>query len=261
VEPGTRHGYHALVFGHLVGEILRRVTGHSLGTFFRTEVAEPLGLDFWIGLPEEQEPRVAPSISPEPPAPDQPLPPFYAVGMTDPTSIPGMIVWNSGGILLPGAVNTRQVHAAEIPSANGITNARGLAGMYRPLALGGEFGGVRLVPEDAIPAMGAVTAAVARDATMLVPTRWANGFMKGVDNTYLPPGQGDAVILSEEAFGHLGNGGSLGFADPRARLSFGYAMNRQGGRTGLEDRGQTLVDAVYRVLGYHRGPRGGMWYI
>jgi CubicO group peptidase (beta-lactamase class C family) len=61
--PGTRHGYHALVFGHLVGEVLRRVTGHSLGTFFRTEVAEPLGLDFWIGLPEEQEPRVAPSIS------------------------------------------------------------------------------------------------------------------------------------------------------------------------------------------------------
>jgi CubicO group peptidase (beta-lactamase class C family) len=260
-EPGTRHGYHALVFGHLVGEVVRRVTGGSLGAFFRAEVAEPLGLDFWIGLPEEQEPRVATSISPEPPAPGQPLPPFYAVGLTDPTSIPGMIVWNSGGILMPGAVNARQVRAAEIPSANGITNARGLAGMYRPLALGGAFGGVRLVPEDAVPAMGAVSAAVARDATLLVPTRWANGFMKGVDNTYLPPGQGDAVILSEEAFGHLGNGGSLGFADPRARLSFGYAMNRQGGGTGLEDRGQALVDAVYRILGYRRGPRGGMWYV
>jgi CubicO group peptidase (beta-lactamase class C family) len=260
-EPGTRHGYHALVFGHLVGEVLRRVTGSSLGTLFRTEVAEPLGLDFWIGLPAEEEPRVATSISPEPPGPGQPLPPFYAVGLSDPTSIPGMIVWNSGGILLPGAVNNRQVHAAEIPSANGISNARGLAGMYRPLALGGEFGGVRLVPEDAVPAMGAVSAAVSRDATMLVPTRWASGFMKGVDNTYLPPGQDDAVILSEEAFGHLGNGGSLGFADPRARLSFGYAMNRQGGGTGLEDRGQALVDAVYRILGYRRGPRGGMWYV
>jgi CubicO group peptidase (beta-lactamase class C family) len=259
-EPGTRHGYHALVFGHLVGEVVRRVSGRSLGAFFRAEVAEPLGLDFWIGLPEEQEPRVATSISPEPPAPGQPLPPFYALGLTDPTSIPGMVVWNSGGILMPGAVNNRQVHAAEIPSANGITNARGLAGMYRPLALGGAFGGVRLVPEDAVPGMGAVTAAVARDATLLVPTRWASGFMKGVDNTYLGPGQGDAVILSEEAFGHLGNGGSLGFADPRARLSFGYAMNRQGGGTGLEDRGQALVDAVYRVLGYRRGPRGGMWY-
>ncbi len=259
-EPGTRHGYHALVFGHLVGEVVRRVTGQSLGAFFRAEVAEPLGLDFWIGLPEGQEPRVATSISPEPPAPGQPLPPFYALGLTDPASIPGMVVWNSGGILMPGAVNNRQVHAAEIPSANGITNARGLAGMYRPLALGGAFEGARLVPEDAVPGMGAVSAAVARDATLLVPTRWASGFMKGVDNTYLGPGQGDAVILSEEAFGHLGNGGSLGFADPRARLSFGYAMNRQGGGTGLEDRGQALVDAVYRVLGYRRGPRGGMWY-
>ncbi|HZC99726.1 MAG TPA: serine hydrolase domain-containing protein [Actinomycetes bacterium] len=260
-EPGTRHGYHALVFGHLVGEIVRRVTGRSLGTFFREEVAEPLGLDFWVGLPAEHEPRIAPIIAADPPAPDQPVAQFYMVAMTDPTSIPGMVVWNSGGFLQPGAVNTNRVHAAEIPSANGITNARGLAGMYRPLALGGEFDGVRLVREDAIPAMGAVSSAVAKDATMLVPTRWATGFMKGVDNHHLSPGQNDSVILSEEAFGHLGNGGSLGFADPRARLSFGYTMNRLGGGIGLEDRGQALVDAVYRTLGYRRAARGGMWYV
>src|SRR6266511_5935285 len=99
-EPGTRNGYYALVFGHLVGEVARRVTGHSLGTFFRTQVAEPLGLDFWIGLPEEHETRVALNISPDPPAPGQPLPEFYTAAMTDPTSIPGMVVWNSGGILL-----------------------------------------------------------------------------------------------------------------------------------------------------------------
>jgi CubicO group peptidase (beta-lactamase class C family) len=68
------------------------------------------------------------------------------------------------------------------------------------------------------------------------------------------------VILSEEAFGHLGAGGSLGFADPRARLSFGYTMNKQGGGTGLEDRGQALVDAVYRTLGYRRAATGGMWF-
>src|SRR6266704_3604077 len=234
-EPGTRNGYH-------------------------TQVAEPLGLDFWIGLPEEHETRVALNISPDPPAPGQPLPEFYTAAMTDPTSIPGMVVWNSGGILLPGAVNTRQVHAAEIPSANGIANARGLAGMYRPLALGGEFDGVRLVPEDAIPAMGAVSAAVAKDAVMLVPTRWATGFLKGSDNHHLAPGQNDSVIMSEEAFGHLGNGGSLGFADPQARLSFGYVMNRLGGGVGLEKRGQALVDAVYRALGYRRAASGGMWY-
>jgi len=260
-EPGTRHGYHVLVSGHLVGEVVRRVTSHSLGTFFREEVAEPLGLDFWIGLPEEHETRVAPDISADPPAPGQPVAQFFTAAMTDPTSIPGMVFWNSGGLLLPGAVNTRQVHAAEIPSANGITNARGLAGMYRPLATGGEFSGVRLVPEDAIPAMGAVSAAVAKDATMLVPTRWATGFMKGVDNHRQPPGQNDSVVLSEEAFGHLGRGGSLGFADPRARLSFGYTMNRLGGGIGLEDRGQALVDAVYRALGHRRAASGGMWFV
>jgi len=260
-EPGTRHGYHPLVFGHLVGEVVRRVTGRSLGTFFREEVAGPLGLDFWIGLPEAHETRVAPTISPDPPAPGQPVAQFYAMAMTDPGSVPGMVVWNSGGFLVPGAVNARRVHAAEIPSANGITNARGLAGMYRPLALGGEFDGVRLVPEDAVPAMGAVSAAVAKDATMLVPTRWAAGFMKGVDNHRLAPGHNDSVVLSEEAFGHLGNGGSLGFADPKARLSFGYTMNRLGGGIGLDERGQALVDAVYRVLGYRRAASGGMWFV
>ncbi len=106
-DKGTRHGYHALVFGHLVGEVLRRVTGRSLGTFFRTEVAEPLGLDFWIGLPEEQEPRVARSISPEPPAPGRPLPPFYAVSMTDPTR------WASG--FMKGGDNTTCRRAGATP--------------------------------------------------------------------------------------------------------------------------------------------------
>jgi CubicO group peptidase (beta-lactamase class C family) len=258
-EPGTRHGYHALTFGHLIGEVVRRASGRSLGSFFREEVAEPLGLDFWIGLPAEQEARVAPTIPADPPAPGQPLPHFYLAAMTEPGSVPFMVVANSGGILMPGAVNSREVRTAEIPSANGIASARGLAGMYRPLALGGAFGAVRLVSEDAIAAMSAVSAAVAKDATMLVPTRWASGFMKGVDNGRLPPGDNDSVILSEEAFGHLGNGGSLGFADPRARLSFGYAMNRLGGGTGLDARGQALVDSVYRALGYERPSAGGMW--
>ena len=259
-EPGTRHGYHALTFGHLVGELVRRITGRSLGTFFREEVAEPLGLDLWIGLPEEHEERVAPNISPDLPQPGEPIPGFYMAALTDPTSIPYMVVMHSGGYLDPGAVNDRDIRAAEIPAVNGIGNARALAGLYRPLALDGAYDGVRLVPEDAVPAMGAVAAAGARDATMNVPTRWSNGFMKGVDNHRLPPGENDSVVLSEEAFGHLGSGGSLGFADPRARLSFGYTMNKQGNTTGLDTRGQVLVDACYRALGYRRAAAGGMWF-
>ncbi len=259
-EPGTRHGYTALVFGHLVGEIVRRATGKTLGTFFREEVAEPLGLEFWIGLPESHESRVATNITADMPQPGDPIPEFYSAAMTDPTSIAYMVLMHSGGILFPGAINSRENHAAEMAAFNGIGNARSLAGMYRPLALGGEFGGVRLVPEDSISQMSAVASAIAKDATMLVPTRWANGFMKGINNGHLPAGSNDSVIMSEEAFGHLGSGGSLGFADTKARLSFAYVMNKQGGGTGLEDRGQALVDAVYRTLGYRRTSAGGMWF-
>jgi CubicO group peptidase (beta-lactamase class C family) len=255
-EPGTRHGYHALVFGHLIGEIVRRVDGRTIGAFFRDEVATPLGLDFHIGLPESEEHRVAPNIPADPPAPDQPLPSFFMAGFTDPTSVAYKVVMHSGGVLAPGAINCREYHAAEAPAFNGISNGRGLAGMYAALANDGGD----LVPSDAVPAMSAVTSATAKDATLFVPTRWANGFMKGVDNHRLPPGENDSVILSEEAFGHLGAGGSLGFADPRARMSFGYTMNKQGGGTGLEDRGQALVDAVYRTLGYRRAAAGGMWF-
>jgi CubicO group peptidase (beta-lactamase class C family) len=255
-EPGTRHGYHALVFGHLLGEIVRRVDGRSIGTYFRDEIAGPLDLDFHIGLPESEEARVAPNISADPPAPGEPMASFYMAAFTDPESVAYKVVMHSGGVLAPGAINCREYHAAEAPAFNGITNARGLAGMYNPLANGG--GG--LIGADAIPAMGAVASATAKDATMFVPTRWANGFMKGVDNSRGAPGENDSVILSEEAFGHLGAGGSIGFADPRARLSFGYTMNKQGGGTGLEARGQALVDAVYRTLGYRRAPSGGMWF-
>jgi CubicO group peptidase (beta-lactamase class C family) len=259
-EPGTRVGYHALTLGHLVGEVIRRVTNRSVGTFFREEVAEPLGLDFWIGLPDEIAPRVAPLISPDIPEDLSTLPSFYQLVFGDPTSIPAMVLLNHGGLNDPGAIDTPEIRASEIPSANGVTNARGLASMYRPLALGGEYDGVRLVPEDAIVAMSSVASATAVDATMQAPTRWSLGFGKAVDNTARPLGFRDSLLMSEQAFGHLGNGGSLGFADPGARLSFGYTMNKLGMCVGLEKRGQALVDATYRALGYRQPRDGGIWF-
>jgi CubicO group peptidase (beta-lactamase class C family) len=95
---------------------------------------------------------------------------------------------------------------------------------------------------------------------MLVPTRFTLGFMKSMDNRRGPVGDRDSVLLSEEAFGHMGMGGSLGFADPGARMSFGYSMNRQGTGTAIDARGQSLVDAVYSSLGYRRAPDGGVWF-
>ncbi|GAA3834126.1 serine hydrolase domain-containing protein [Sphaerisporangium flaviroseum] len=254
--PGTMQGYHALTFGFLVGEVIRRASGRSLGTFFHEEVAGPLGLDFWIGLPESHEGRVAPTIPAGPPAPGDPVPSFYQLAFADPTSIPSLLLGNNGGYMLtPGESDSRAAHAAEIGAVGGVTNARGLAGMYRPLALGGG-----LVSTDQMVVMGSVAAATQSDAVLLVPTRWSMGFMKAMDNRYLPPADSEGVLLSEDAFGHAGMGGSLGFADPLPRMSFGYSMNLQGTGLGINARGQSLVDAVYRALGY-RQAYGGVWYV
>src|SRR5262249_20582996 len=234
-QPGTRNGYHALTFGFLVGELVRRISGGSLGTFFRDEVAGPLALDFWLGLPASEEPRVAPTIPAPPPGPGDPMPSLYVAAFTDPTSIQGLMLANSGGyMMVPGESDTPAAHAAEIRAGGGIPNARGLAGMYRPLALGGGD----LVSADQLALMGSVVSATSVDAVLLVPSRWALGFAKTIDNRYLPVADREGILLSEEAFGHPGMGGSLGFADPRARLSFGYTMNRQGIGLGVNERGQ-----------------------
>jgi len=108
--------------------------------------------------------------------------------------------------------------------------------------------------------MSAVTSATSLDATVLVATRLSLGFVKSIDNARLRPGDQDGVVMSEAALGHVGMGGSLGFADPVARLSFGYTMNRQGMTVGLDARGQALVDATYRALGYEGPARGGSWF-
>jgi CubicO group peptidase (beta-lactamase class C family) len=256
-RPGTRNGYHAFTFGYLVGEVIRRVDGRTLGAFFRDEVARPLGLDFWLGLPAGHEGRVAPTIPAPPPGPGEPVSSFFAAALTDPASVQALVLANTGGyMLLPGESDSRAAHAAEIGAVGGITNARGLAGMYRALALGGE----PLVGPGQLAVMGSVSSATSVDAVLMVPTRFSLGFVKAADNRYLPVGDREGVLMSEEAFGHVGMGGSHGFADPRARLSFGYTMNRQGTGVGLNERGQSLVDAAYAAIGYHRVDDGGLWY-
>jgi CubicO group peptidase (beta-lactamase class C family) len=250
--PGTRQGYHAVTFGHLVGELVRRVTGRPFAAFFREEVSGPLGLDFHIGLPAEHEDRVAPIVRADPPPAGEPRSRFLEAAQSDPQSMQALMLTNHGRHA--GDHDTRAAHAAVLPSQGGVANARGLAGLYTPLALGGA----PLVGEETLRRMGAVSSAVGIDALLLVGLRVALGFWKSSDNCGGPPGARDGMVLSEEAFGHPGMGGSLGFADPAARLAFGYAMNKQGRGVGLNERGQGLVDAVYRSLGY-RTNRPGRW--
>jgi CubicO group peptidase (beta-lactamase class C family) len=257
-RPGTRNGYHGFTFGWTVGEMVRRASGRSLGTFFRDEVAGPLGLDFWIGLPEEIEPRVAP-ITPHIYKAADAVTPFMRDLATDKQSIPSLFFFNVGAWRTKGA-NARESHAAEIGAANGITNARGLAGMYAPLANGGG----QLVDAKTLTRMGEVSMATHDDATLRIPTRFALGFMKSMDNrkrslaAKLWGEDCDSVILGSAAFGHVGAGGSLGFADPAAGLSFGYTMNRMGPGLLMNERGQALVDATYLSLGY-TNKDGGVW--
>ena len=236
-EPGTRQGYHGVTYAWTVGQIVRLVSGMPLGEYFQKHVAGPLGLDFHIGLPEAEEGRVAPMIAPDP-AEVNFGSAFFRAATTQPGSLPNLFLTNLGG----ADFNSRAIHAAEIGSANGITNARGLAGMYAPLANGGGA----LLPADRVHRMGRVSAATHSDAVLFQPMRFAMGFMTSTDNRATG---GDSLILGESAFGHVGMGGSIGFADPAQGLSFGYTMNRMGAGILLNARGQSLIDAAYRAVG------------
>ncbi|MBO6677316.1 serine hydrolase domain-containing protein [Parvibaculum sp.] len=248
-KPGTRNGYHGVTFAWTVGELVHRASGKRLGQFFADEVAKPLGLDFHIGTPEEVEPRIAAMIfaDPDPAAANSK---FTQALMNDPSSPAHLFLLNSGGM----DFNSRACHAAEIGSANGITNGRGLAAMYQPLANGGG----NLVGKDTLARMGRVAMATHEDATLLIPSRFALGFMKSMDNRVLANEPNSSCILGDAAFGHVGMGGSIGFADPEAHMSFGYNMNRMGAGILLNDRGQALVDAAYTALGY-RSNASGVW--
>ena len=243
-EPGTRQGYHGLTFAWTVGAMVRLAAGQPLGELFRETVAEPLGIDFHIGLPESEEHRVAPMIGSDRAEADVSSR-FVQAVVGRPGSLSQLFATNNGG----ADFNTRQIHAAEIGSANGITNARGLAQMYAPLAAGG--GG--LLSEESVARMGRVVAATQMDATLLQPMRFAMGFMVSMDNR---DAGGHSALLGEQAFGHVGMGGSIGFADPGLRLSFGYTMNRMGAGILLNERGQSLVDAAYRAVGLSSNASG-----
>lgn len=241
-KPGTRQGYHATTFGHLVGEVIRRVSGRHVGRFFRDEVAGPLALDFHIGLPVGEEQRVAPTIKADPLPPGEPPWQFYAEANRDPNSLQSLSMKNTGR-RSPRDYESIEAYQAVLPSQGGITNARGLAGLYAALATGN-----RLVSRETIRKMQNVSSATAIDAVLLTGLRFSLGFMKSSDNRWREPGARDSLILPESAFGHAGMGGSLGFADPEAQLSFGYVMNKQGRGVLLNERGQRLVDAVYDAL-------------
>jgi CubicO group peptidase (beta-lactamase class C family) len=209
------------------------VSGKSLGTFFREEVAEPLGLDFWIGLPESEEQRAVRLLPRREP-------------VTDVTGIPELreAVVSSGVGDEGDWWNTREAHAAELPASGGITNARTAARMYAALSLGGTLAGVQLVSPETVERMSRVQSALMGDALGDITAPFALGFMLASPASGFP----------RTRFGHEGAGGSNGFADPAARLAFGYVMNQMG----ESPRALELCAATYRSLGYRPG-KYGVW--
>ena len=237
-EPGTTHGYHALTYGWLAGELVRRVDGRTIGTYVAQEIAAPLGLDFWIGLPESEEPRVS-TLAAAPP-PSDPAELAMLMQMMGPGTIGFKALTMNGSLMALGAAqnpfNTRAVHATEMPAANGITNASSLAKMYA--ATVSDVDGVRLLSPDTMRAASA-EAVDGPDAALIAETRFGMGFM--LDNETVP-------LLGPNAFGHAGAGGSLGQADPDSGVGYGYVMNQMLGGIAGDPRTVRLNDAVRACL-------------
>jgi len=235
-EPGTAHGYHMVTFGWTVGELVRRVSGKSLGQFFKEEIAMPYGVDFHIGLPKAAFDRVSKLKVYTPGQADVPSA-FVKAMFADQTGIQALAFGNNGGWFFDAPESWQ----AEIGGAGGISNARGLATMF-----GTIFGTNPLLSKARIEALR-TPVSEGLDKTLCIPTRFGEGFMLSIDNRDLP-GDGQSAVIGDGAFGHVGMGGSIGFADPEAGVSFGYTMNKMGSGILLNERGQSLVDAVYAAI-------------
>lgn len=229
-EPGTAHGYHARSFGWIVGELVRRITGLSLGTFFAREIAAPLRLDFWIGLPRTELARCATLI---PPSGES----ASLIGMLGAESLTVRVMNGLSGLFgYTDMWNRPEILLAEMPSSNGVGDARSLARVYA--ALIGEVDGVRVLSEETVAAAAAVQAE-GPDQVLLLPSRYGLGFI-------LPPML--APGCGARSFGHPGAGGSLAFADPDAGLAFGYVTTRMKFDLTGDKRTAGLVEAAYRSL-------------
>jgi CubicO group peptidase (beta-lactamase class C family) len=231
--PGSGHGYHCNTFGYLAGEVVRRVSGRSLGSVLREDVAGPLSADVHIGLAQREDHRVVEFLWPGPP-PAEAEPDLSGDQLMEFNTY-----WNPSGLSGAGVINTRAWRAAEIPSTNCHASARGVTRVYQALAAGGAVDGIRVV--DATALADAVTEnAAGEDRILHRPSRFGLGFQLTQVERPLGPGP--------SGFGHFGAGGSLGFCDPDAGVAFGYVMNQMGPRW-QNPRNRALIDAVYSSLG------------
>jgi len=242
-EPGTEHGYHALTFGWLAGELIRRVDGRGVGQFIQEEIAAPLDVELYVGLPEALEHRVVPLLmgqgheKPKGPETEEAKKTRELLEQfMGPNTPGGKALSLSGSWTGEGLMNRSDVLRAEIPAANGVTNARSLAAMY--CALQHPVNGVQLVSSAMREAAFAVqTPKNEPDTCLIGPTSFAMGYMAASDFT---------PYVGGGACGHPGFGGSVAFLQPQRQLAFGYVMNKLADNLAGDTRAKTLMDAAAR---------------
>jgi CubicO group peptidase (beta-lactamase class C family) len=236
-QPGTAHGYHAHTFGFLLDELVRRIAGKTLSQYWRETFARPLNLALWVGLPEEEDPRVATVYAAKsggPPEPKQ----FY-LDLVTPGTLARKTFSSPYGLKSVSGMNTPAIRAQPIVSFGGIGSASALAKFYSMLANGGKLDGLTFFSEETITWM-TTTLADGMDRVFQIPTAFSAGFMKDPRNA----GRRLFGGLST-AFGHPGAGGSHAFADPENRISFAYVMNQMEQSLLPNEKSLRLVDAIY----------------
>jgi CubicO group peptidase (beta-lactamase class C family) len=232
-EPGTAHGYHVNTYGFLVGAVIERVVGRSVGAYLRDEVCAPIGADVHVGLAAPDLDRVAAFRWPMAPPPE-----------ADPEGLEGLALmryntyWNPSGLSGAGVVNTEAWRTAEHPSTNAHATARGVARLYASLVAGGRLDGYEVVDRAVLDA-ATTEASSGEDLVLERPSRFGLGFQLTMPER--PIGR------SPRGFGHFGAGGALGFCDPDAGVAFGYVTSDMGPRW-QNPRNRALVEAVFASL-------------
>ncbi|MFD4635153.1 serine hydrolase domain-containing protein [Streptomyces sp. NPDC058284] len=233
-EPGEDHGYHAQTYSWLTGELVRRVTGRPVGEWIASEIARPLGLDLWVGLPETESARVGRLGRIEPPTAPGALRARPKRNVAQAYADPASLTRRAFGAIDPAPdENAPAYRAASLPASNGTATAGALARFYA--ALIGEVDGERRLFTPETVALARTEASAGPDRVLVVNTRFGLGYM--LHGAASP-------LLSPTSFGHPGRGGPLGFADPESALSFGYVTNGMNKGVTADPRAQALVRAV-----------------
>jgi CubicO group peptidase (beta-lactamase class C family) len=229
--PGSTSGYQAITFGYLVGEVIRRITGQTCGTFFREQIAKPLGADFYIGLPKKEFGRCSELQGVRPSEDEQ-----AAIAQAYASAAPAAQAALINPPMTGDEANAPQWRTAEIPAANGHGTALGLVTVFGTLVDGSE----RLISAKTLQA-ARTSNGRHTDVVLGIPIEFGLGFgLSGPEGHFGP---------NEAAFGHDGFGGSAVGADPEAGVAFAYVMNRMGMNLVDDPRKMALIDAVYRSLG------------